>query len=141
MKLLVEIVTPEKSIFRDEEIDAAVITASEGEITILPGHIPLFTKINPGEMRLLKAGKEISLAVTGGFLEYADNELTILADYAIRSEDIVEENAKKAIENAKKAMAEKTEIISDLEAESALKRALLELKVVQRKKKAYVHES
>ena len=135
MKLQVEIVTPEKTIYKDEEIDSVIIPASEGEITILPGHIPLFTKINPGEMRLFKSGQEISLAITGGFLEYSHNKLSILADYAIRSEGIVEEKAKEAVEKAKKAMSEKKEILTGVEAEAALRRALLELKIAQRKKK------
>lgn len=135
MKLQVEIVTPEKTIYKEEGVDSVVIPASEGEITILPEHIPLFTKINPGEMRLFKSGQEISLAITGGFLEYSRNKLSILADYAIRSEDIVEEKAKEAVEKAKKAMSEKKEILTDIEAEAALRRALLELKIAQRKKK------
>ena len=68
MSLTLEIVTPEAKVYSDT-IDSVVIPTVEGEIGILPGHIPLLTQVDDGELRVTKEGKTVLLVVSGGFAE------------------------------------------------------------------------
>lgn len=132
--LHLEIVTPEKLIF-SEEVDMVVVPGAEGELGILPHHIALFTKIKPGELKIKKTNKEEYLAITGGFLDVSGTgNVTILADYAVKSEEIEIKRAEEAKKKAEEAMKEKkgTEDFAVLEAD--LRKALLELKVAKRRK-------
>ena len=68
MKLVLEIITPIKVVL-SEEVDEVTIPTIEGEISILPNHVNLLTKIAPGEMVIRKASHTDLFAITGGFLE------------------------------------------------------------------------
>lgn len=133
-KLHLEVVTPEKVVFIDD-VDTVVAPASEGDVGILPGHIPLFTKIRPGEVLIKKANQVFSLAVTGGFLEVLNNNINILADYAVRAEEIEIAQAEEAKKRAEKLMEEKTTEKEYAIIQSELQRALLELKVARKRRK------
>lgn len=133
MMIHLEIITPERIVF-SEEVDFVVLPGAEGELTILPNHTPLFTKIRPGEVRLRRGGKDFYLAVTGGFLEVApQSQVTILADYAVRSEEIEIARAEEAKRRAEETMREKKSEQEFIIAEAELRRALLELKVARRR--------
>lgn len=132
-KISLQIITPEKVVYSDI-VDMVNVPAVEGEIGILPNHIPLFTKIKPGEIKVKKNGSTDYLAVTGGFINVQRGKVTILADYAIRSEDIEASRAEEAKKKAEEAMKNKESITNMAIAESELRKALLELKVSQRKK-------
>lgn len=129
-----EIITPEKVVFKDD-VDEVIIPTTTGEVTILPNHISLLTQIAPGELTIKKAGKDQYLAVTGGFLEVAKNIVTLLADYAVRSEEIEVAKAQEAQKRAEKLMQEKTSDRDFAMAESQFKRALLELKVASKRRR------
>lgn len=128
-----QIITPEKVVYSDT-VDMVNVPAIEGEIGILPNHIPLFTKIKPGEIKIKKQNSEEYLAITGGFINVQRGKVTILADYAIRSEDIQTALAEEAKVKAEEAMKNKESITNMAIAESELRKALLELKVASRKK-------
>ncbi|HUE75243.1 MAG TPA: ATP synthase F1 subunit epsilon, partial [Chloroflexota bacterium] len=87
MPLALEIVTAERIAYNDE-VDMVIAPGSEGELGILPHHASLFTLLNPGELRIRKGDQEISLAVSGGFLEVHNDKVSILADTAERAEEI-----------------------------------------------------
>jgi F-type H+-transporting ATPase subunit epsilon len=131
-----EIVTPEKTIFK-ETIDEITVTTADGEITVMPNHINLFTKVMPGEVTIKFSKKELFLAITGGFLEISNNKLTLLADYAVRAEEI---EIEKAIEAQKRAEAVLKKAKDDVnerdfaEAQADLRRAILELHVAKRRR-------
>lgn len=91
MSLTLEIVTPEARVYSDT-IDTVVIPTLQGEIGILPGHIPLLTQVADGELRVTKGGKEQLLAVGGGFAQVEGDKISILAERAI-TEDKIDENA------------------------------------------------
>ena len=82
-----EIVTPEKIIYSGD-VDEIIVNTVDGEIAVLPHHVNLFTKIYPGELIIKIGGKSQFLAITGGFLEVSNHKITILADYAVRAEEI-----------------------------------------------------
>lgn len=97
MPLTLEIVTPEARVY-SETVDTVVIPTVEGEIGILPGHIPLVAQVGAGELRATKAGVTQLLVVGGGFAQVTGEKVSILADSAIEEEKIDEH----AVENALK---------------------------------------
>jgi F-type H+-transporting ATPase subunit epsilon len=101
-----KIVTPEKTVFEDT-IDQITLPTQEGEITVLPEHIPLIAVLAPGELVIKQSGKEIAMAVSGGMIEVRKNEITILADTAERAEEIDLARAEEARERAEKLKDEK----------------------------------
>lgn len=133
MKL--QIITPEKVIY-DDEIDELIVPTVSGEIAILPHHIELLTQVVPGEMTIKHKGREQHIAVTGGFLEIGkDNSLSLLADYAVRSEDIDAKKALEARERAEKKLKDAGEDISEEDnaaIQGELLRAITQLKVVRK---------
>jgi F-type H+-transporting ATPase subunit epsilon len=101
MSLTLEIVTPEARVYSDT-IDTVVIPTTEGEVGILPGHIPLLTQVENGELRVTKNGQTHWLAVSGGFVEVEGDRVHVLAEHAITEEKIDE----KAVEDALKRAEE-----------------------------------
>ncbi|MFA6961462.1 MAG: ATP synthase F1 subunit epsilon [Opitutaceae bacterium] len=101
MSLTLEIVTPEARVYADT-IDTVVIPTVEGEIGILPGHIPLLTQVADGELRVTKDGKVQFLAVGTGFAQIVGDKISVMAEHAITEEKIDE----KAVEDALKRAEE-----------------------------------
>lgn len=107
MKISFEITTPERTVFKDE-IDQVTLPTEMGEITILPNHIPLVGVLHPGELRIIKDGKEQVLAVAGGFIQILPkNKVMILADNAELAEEIDIKRAETARQRAEELMKEK----------------------------------
>lgn len=134
MNLTLEIITPEKVVYKSE-VNEVIAPTADGQIAILPNHIELLTKIIPGELIIRKANSQEALAVTGGFLEVANNHVSILADYAIRAEDIEVAKAREAQKRAEKLMAEKTGDRDFRMAQADLIRAITELRVATKYKR------
>ena len=129
-----DIITPERIVYSDE-VDEVMVPGVEGELGILPHHTPLFTQIKPGEIKIKKGSQEIFLAVTGGFLDVApQSKVSILADYAVRSEEVEIARVEEAKKRAEEAMREKKSKQEAIYAEAELRKALLELKVARRRK-------
>lgn len=135
MKLILDIVTPTKPLVQNEEIDEITLPTVEGEITILPNHLDLLTKLSPGEATVHKGKTTEHFAVTGGFLEVSANKVTLLADYAVRAQDIEVAKAEEAKNRAQKAISEKESQKDFAQAEADLRRAIIELKVGQKHKR------
>lgn len=132
-----EILTPEKIVY-SEEIESLSVPTPQGEITILPEHIALVTRVTEGEMTIKTKNKTNVLAVTSGFLQIQDGKITLLADYAVRSDEINTQKAMDAKKRAEEVLKKKREDVSDKDfamAESEMRRALLELKVSNRRRK------
>ena len=87
--LKLEIVTPEAKTFSDD-VDMVTLTGGEGEMGILPQHMPLMTELVAGEIIAQKSGETIFLAVGGGFVQVTGDRVSILTDMAIRAENIDE---------------------------------------------------
>lgn len=130
-KLHLEIITPERVIL-NEDVDAVVIPAAEGEITVLPQHIPLFTRIKPGEIRFTQGKDEKLMAVQEGFLEVVNDNVNILTNYAVRSEEIEIAKVEAAKKRAEELLKEKKGEADFVVAEAELRRAILELKVARK---------
>jgi F-type H+-transporting ATPase subunit epsilon len=103
MPLTLEIVTPEARVYSDT-IDTVVIPTTDGEIGILPGHIPLLTQVDHGELRVTKGGVTQLLAVSGGFAQIVADKISVLAEGAIHEEKIDEQAAEHAMQRAQEAL-------------------------------------
>lgn len=134
MTLQFEIVTPEKIVFQDT-VDEVIAMTTQGQVAILPHHVSFLTKLEPGELTVKKGGTEEHLAVNGGFLEVSKNKVTVLADYAIRSEDIELEKAQEAKRKAEKLMQEKVSEKDFAKTQYQLRKSLLELKIGEKRKR------
>lgn len=102
--IFVDVVSAEEAIFSGKASFVA-LPGQEGELGILPGHVPLITRIRPGAVRIKteEGLEEEDVFVAGGILEVQPDRVTVLADTAVRSKDLDEAKAKKALEEAKQA--------------------------------------
>jgi len=118
----VDIVSAEESIFSGEA-EFIVLPGEGGELGILPGHVPLLTRIRPGAVRLKLPGQEAEelVFVAGGLLEVQPNRVTVLADTAVRGKDLDEAKANEALKRAEEARRNATsrQEIATVEAELA----------------------
>ena len=83
-KLTLEIVTPDRSLVR-EEVDEVVVPGSEGYLGVLPGHTPLLAMLKVGELWFRLGQEKQFLAIAGGFVEVLPDRVTVLADIAERA--------------------------------------------------------
>lgn len=109
MPLTLEIVTPEARVYSDT-IETVVIPTVQGEIGILPGHIPLLTQVEGGELRVSKNGQTIYLAVGNGFAEIEGDKVSILAENAISEEKIDPSVVEAAMKRAEEALKGKQDL-------------------------------
>jgi F-type H+-transporting ATPase subunit epsilon len=111
-----------------------IAPGTEGTLGILPHHTPLMTMLMPGELRVRKGGEEISLAVTGGFLEVRPDHVIVLADAAERAEEIDTARAEAAKKRAQEQLTIPGSEVDKARAEAALHRAIARLNVVEKRK-------
>jgi F-type H+-transporting ATPase subunit epsilon len=104
MPLTLEIVTPEAKVYSDT-IDSVVVPTVEGEIGVLPGHIPLLTQVEHGELRVTKGNVTQWLAVGGGFAQIDGDRVRVLAEHAITEEKIDEHAVEAALKKAEQELA------------------------------------
>jgi F-type H+-transporting ATPase subunit epsilon len=129
--LHLDVVTAERSVFSDD-VDMVVAPGASGELGILPRHAALMTTLLPGALRIKQGPDEVDLAIGGGFLEVRDNRVLVLADSAERAEEIDVERAHAAQERARLALAEGRRSNDIFQAEAALRRSQIRLKVARR---------
>jgi F-type H+-transporting ATPase subunit epsilon len=136
MKFRLEIVTPERLVY-SEDVDVLTLPTVQGEISILAKHVPLVSIISLGEIKIKRDNEVEYMAITGGFVQVLPHKVIILADAAERAEEIDLERAMRARERAQKLLEERRgDKISHAEAMAAFQRALVRIKVGQRKRKA-----
>lgn len=131
-----EIVSPEGIIYKDD-IEEALLPTPKGEIGILPHHIPLFTKLSEGEVRVKRTGKDISFAISGGFLEIDKTTVRIISDYAVAAENIRVAHAEEAKRRAERLLSEKQKEKDFALIEKDLARSILELKIAEKVRKRH----
>jgi F-type H+-transporting ATPase subunit epsilon len=129
-----EIISPEGSIYKDI-VSEVILPTTTGEITVLPGHAPLFTKLSDGEILVKKEKQNISIAISGGFLEISENKVNVLANYAVRSEEIEMKKIAEAKAKAEEALKQTKDKEGLIAAEKDLKKYAMELKIAERLKK------
>lgn len=132
-ELHLKVVTPEKLLY-DDEVSQVNVSTELGQIGILPNHANLMSKLEPGELVIKKNGKVDSMVIGDGFLQVANNTLTIMTDLATYAESIDERAVEEAKKRAEQAL---TQTLSDEEyAETLanLEKSLAQLKIKRRHK-------
>ena len=131
--LHLEIVTPEQKIYSDD-VDSVVIPGVEGELGVLPQHVPLMTQLMPGELRVLKGGEELRLAVGEGFVEINADKVAVLTDMAVKESEIDESAAEDAVRRAEEAMKEhKMDDEEYATVKASLQKSLAQIRVKRRR--------
>jgi F-type H+-transporting ATPase subunit epsilon len=126
MKL--EIVTPAATVY-SEDVDMVTLPGVEGQIGILPQHVPLMTQMAPGEMIVRKNGQDRFLAVGEGFVEITGDHVAILTDMAIAAENIGEAMAEEERQRAAAELRDKLASDEVASVNAALARSLAQLRV------------
>src|SRR3984893_8291539 len=130
--LKLEIVTPEATAY-SEDVNMVTFPGTEGEIGVYPNHVPLLTTLKPGELRVLKDGRESFLAVGEGFVEIKADAVSVLTDMALESAQIDTAAAEAAVERAKAAMKEDHSAEEVAAIQASLQKALAQLRVKRRR--------
>ncbi len=132
--LRLEIVTPEARTYSDD-VDLVVLPGVEGELGVFPQHVPLLTELKPGELRVLKNGQELALAVGEGFVEITATHVSVLTDMAIEESAIDENAVQAAIDRAEAAMRDQQHLGAEEMAtvQASLQKSLAQLKVKRRR--------
>ena len=128
------IVSAEEEIFSGQ-VEMVVATGTIGELGIMPGHTPLLTGVRPGPVRLiLEGGEEEIYFASGGYLEVQPTSITILADTALRADDIDEAAALEAKKKAEidladqKAEVDFARVAADLREQAAMLRTIQKIR-------------
>ncbi|HMX16256.1 MAG TPA: F0F1 ATP synthase subunit epsilon [Rhodocyclaceae bacterium] len=132
----VDVVSAEESIFSGLA-EFVVLPGEVGELGILPGHMPLMTRIKPGAVRLklLNQEQEELIFVAGGILEVQPGLVTVLADTAIRGKDLDEAKAMDAKKRAEELMANRSAEMDYARAQAELAEAVAQLAAIQKLRK------
>lgn len=132
-QLQLKIITPERIVL-DEAVDLVTLPTTEGEITILPDHIPLISTLASGDVVAKVNGEIVPMAVSGGFIEVSDNVVKILADFAEHVSEITDDAVEKARARADeiKKMKDNNEVVDFEHFESELERSLTRVKIADK---------
>jgi F-type H+-transporting ATPase subunit epsilon len=137
-QLKLKIVTPERLVL-EEMVDQVSLPTTEGEITVLPDHLPLVVGLKSGDVVARNSGEDVPMAVAGGFLEVKKNtegvtEVAVLADFAEHVSELTDEKislAKKRAEELKKQIDNK-EVVDFEHFEAELERSLTRVRIADK---------
>jgi len=134
-----DIVSAEAEIFHGEAT-MIVATGELGELGIAPRHAPLITRLKPGKVVVTQAnGEQLDFAISGGILEVQPQVVTILADTAVRAQDIDEASVRAAKEEAERILANRGEAMEVAEAQAKLAEVTAQLQALERLRKNLKH--
>jgi len=134
MTIHVDIVSAEASIYSG--LAEMVYAPGEmGELGIAPRHAPLVTRLKPGEVRLDTGSEQLDFFISGGILEVQPHVVTVLADTAVRADDLDEAKALEAKKRAEEALADKASDIDFARAQAELAEAAAQLQAISRLRK------
>ena len=131
--LRLEIVTPDAVAYSDD-VEMVTLPGVEGQMGVLPQHVPLMTQMVPGEMIVRKGGQDRFLAVGEGFVEITGDRVAILTDMAVAAESIDEAKAEEARQRAQARLRERMSAEEVASVNAALARSLAQLRVKRRQR-------
>ncbi len=132
MPIHIELVTQERKVFEESEADIVIVPAVEGEMGVLPNHAPVLTTLTFGELVVRKDAAEERFAVYGGVVDVRPDKVIVLADLAESSYALDLEMAQAARERARQLLEDGLPGADNREAELALRRANLAVRISQR---------
>ncbi|KRG71640.1 F0F1 ATP synthase subunit epsilon [Pseudoxanthomonas dokdonensis] len=134
-----DIVSAEQEIFHGEAT-LVVATGELGELGIAPKHAPLITRLKPGKVVVTLAnGEQLDFAISGGILEVQPQVVTVLADTAVRAQDIDEAAVRAAMEEAQRVLTHQDEKMSAEDAQAQLAMSIAQLSALERLRKNLKH--
>jgi len=134
-----DIVSAEEEIFSGQA-SMVIATGEMGELGIAPRHAPLITRLKPGQVRVqLENGEEQFFYVSGGILEVQPTVVTVLTDTAIRARDLDEAAARKAKQEAERALSDRSDALSLAQAQAQLAQAVAQLQALERLRRSLKH--
>jgi F-type H+-transporting ATPase subunit epsilon len=141
-QLHLEVVTAERKVFEDD-VSMVVAPGIEGQLGILPHHAPLMTALTYGELHIEREGQEdVFIAIGGGFMEVGPRHVIVLADSAERADEIDIARAEEARQRAERTMSQvQREDVDYAQAEAALRRSMIRLKVARRAQRGPVRRA
>jgi F-type H+-transporting ATPase subunit epsilon len=128
-QLQLEVVTPERRVL-SEQVNSVTVPGRSGEMGILPGHAPLISELQTGVLSYNEDGSVFQLHVSGGFVEVADDRVSVLAEIAERPEEIDATRAREARERTEKQLSSWSGTEEDFEkARAKLERSVVRLQL------------
>ena len=127
---LLRIITPDR-VFYENQVEMVEFNTTEGEIGVLPGHIPLTVIVKPGILNITETEGDIEAALHAGFAEILPDRVTILAEIIEWPEEIDEERAEAAKGRAEERLRSRTPETDIMRAETALQRAMARIEVLK----------
>ncbi len=126
-----DIVTPSRNAFSENVVSISVPTL-DGTIMVFAHHVPLFTALGDGEIKITTASGDRFLAIGGGFMEVTKSGVSILVSRALHANELNAAEIEKAKRAAEEVLANEVSEMERSEAQAILRRSILELKVVRR---------
>ena len=133
VSMALQIISAERELLSDD-VEALVVPGIDGELAVLPNHAAFMTILKPGELLVRRNGVDSYFAVSGGFIEVMNNQVTVLADAAESSDEINEERAEAAIKMAKERLSMRSTDTDLSQVIGQIQRAEARLKVVRRRR-------
>ncbi len=132
-QLKLKIITPERTVF-EEMVDQVSLPTTEGEITILPGHVAIVSTLKSGDIVAKKGDEVIPMAVVGGFIELHDDVVAVLADFAEHVSELSDDAITKAKARAEELqkMKANNEVVDFEHFESELERSLTRVRIADK---------
>ena len=134
LSFLLEIITPERIAFSDQ-VEMVTAPSASGVIGVLAHHVPLFTKLVEGEVKINRRNEDVYLAIGGGFMEVTKKKVMILVTEAFHADELKEQEILAAKKRAEEAIKSKPTGQVLIEAQSLFKRSMIALKVFNRRRK------
>ncbi|OGS13074.1 MAG: ATP synthase F1 subunit epsilon [Elusimicrobia bacterium RIFOXYA2_FULL_58_8] len=130
-RLILTIVTPERTVLADKPVDFVTIPAVGGELGVLPGHASFVVQLKEGFMHYTEGRNKELFAVLSGFAEIHGNKVMVLAEAAELAHEVDEERARQAYQKAKDSLAIRGADLDLDEANASLRRAAVRLKMAE----------
>ncbi len=128
---LLEIITPTRVAYSDT-VDMVTVPSAEGVIGVLAHHVPLFSRLVEGEIKIVAGREEKYLAIGGGFIEVTKKKVSVLVSTAVHAHELNEEEIKKAEARARQALSTNIKGAELRDAQALFRRSVLELKLLHR---------
>lgn len=134
-KLKLTIMTPERVILNEKDVDSVVVPAWEGEMCVLPGHVSYVAELKEGILKYRENESEEYMSVFWGYMMIKDNRVTVLAEDASLAKELDEEKLRQEYQKEKEKLHYRDKEFNLEEAEMRLKRMLVNLKLMEIKRK------
>lgn len=134
MNFLLEIITPDRTAYTDS-VRAVSVPTPEGTIGVLPKHVRLFTVLTEGEIKITTAGRDLFLAIGGGFMEVDKDRVSVLVSRAVHADELNEQAIKEAQQRARDDIAGLAKGEELALAQVVLRRSTIEMNVIRRHRK------